>query len=75
MRSAIASGAAARGEARREVAEAARLAEGATVDIEVENGAIRITPARPRLRLADLLQDETARGEYDCGLPKGEQVL
>jgi antitoxin MazE len=44
----------------RRVAEEARLIEGAKVNIEVEDGAMKVTPSRRRLTLPELLQGEYA---------------
>ncbi len=62
----------------RHVAEEANLAEGACVALEVEDGSLKVTPTRKRLRLADLLEGET-RGrmkaqEVDWGKTQGDEV-
>jgi antitoxin MazE len=63
----------------RHVIEEARLVEGATVRLEVEDGMIRITPTRRRFKLPDLLGNELAReadtgsAEHDWGTAKGEE--
>jgi antitoxin MazE len=59
----------------RNVAEEARLVEGATVRLEVEDGSLRVTPSRPRFKLSDLLASEpVAAAEHDWGEPKGEEI-
>lgn len=63
------------------VTEEVRLVEGECVNVEIENGAIKVTPSRKRFKLADLLKDEPKRPkgekkprEYDWGKPRGEEV-
>ena len=59
------------------LAEDARLVEGATVDLRVENGTLVVAPARKRYRLADLLAEskpETGHGETDWGAPRGKET-
>ena len=46
----------------RHIAAAAQLIEGATVGLDVENGSIKVTPTRKRLRLADLLERRAPPG-------------
>lgn len=58
----------------RHLAEEVKLMEGTTVCVEVEDGSIRVTPSRPKFRLADLLADEPRGHEYDWGEPTGEEV-
>lgn len=58
----------------RNIAEGAKLVEGAAVDLEVEGDSIRVTPRRPKFKLADLLIGERASGEVDWGEPKGDEV-
>jgi antitoxin MazE len=58
----------------RNIAEGAKLVEGAPVDLEVEGDSIRVTPRRPKFKLADLLIGERASGEVDWGEPKGDEV-
>jgi antitoxin MazE len=56
--------------------ERAGLREGARVEIEVEAGRIVITCARPRYRLAELLQGmtpEAMREAFDWGPDKGRE--
>ena len=61
----------------RHVIEKARLVEGASVELEVEDGAIKVTPSRPRFSLAELLQPEKPEqekpGEFDWGEPVGRE--
>ncbi len=56
------------------VADEVHLVEGATVTIEVIDGAIRVTPARKRFKLEDLLEGHAKSSEHDWGKPKGEEV-
>ena len=59
------------------LAEEARLVEGATVDLRVENGALVVAPVRKRYRLAELLAEakpETRHGETDWGAPRGKEA-
>lgn len=61
----------------RSVAREARLDEGDTVDVSVDNGAIVIRPSRPRYSLDELVGRITARnrhGEADWGPPAGGEV-
>lgn len=58
------------------VLRSAQLDEGATVEVEVKDGTIVLTPTRKKLKLADLLQGEAEirRGEHDWGKPEGDEV-
>ena len=62
------------------VADEAKLVEGTIVDIEVDDGKIKVTPARPKYSLDDLLKGESAAKkksgsrEVDWGAPKGREV-
>jgi antitoxin MazE len=59
------------------VALEAELAEGDTVDVSVDNGAIVIRPSRPRYTLDELIGRITSRnrhGENDWGAPVGHEV-
>jgi antitoxin MazE len=64
----------------RHVAEQVRLAEGTTVDLEIEDGTLRVTPSRKRFKLADLLQglpprEETREPqEFDWGGSEGDEA-
>jgi antitoxin MazE len=64
----------------RNIADGARLVEGTTVELAIEDGTIRVTPRRPKFRLAELLADkpvrteEPASAEVDWGEPKGDEV-
>lgn len=57
------------------VLKSARLEEGATVEVEVRDGSIVLTPARKKFKLADLLQGEAEirRDKHDWGKPAGEE--
>jgi antitoxin MazE len=63
----------------RHVAEEARLEEGTTVDLEAKDGVLKVTPARRRFKLADLLEGEPKRApnaaptEVDWGEPAGDE--
>jgi antitoxin MazE len=59
------------------VALEAQLAEGDTVDVSVDNGAIVIRPARPRYSLEELVGRITSRNRHnqtDWGTPLGHEV-
>jgi len=59
------------------VALEAQLAEGDTVDVSVDNGAIVIRPSRPRYALNELVGRITPRNrhaESDWGSPLGHEV-
>jgi antitoxin MazE len=58
------------------VTEEARLVEGVCVNVEIEDGSIRVTPTRKRFKLSELLEGEPAKAEreFDWGQPKGEEV-
>jgi antitoxin MazE len=59
------------------VAREARLDEGDTVDVSVDNGAIVIRPSRPRYSLDELVARITARNrhnESDWGAALGHEV-
>ncbi len=62
----------------RHITEEANLTDGSSVNVEVEDGAIRITPARKRFLLSELLEGEPQRDhnehEIDWGKPKGIEV-
>lgn len=59
------------------VVEDAKLSEGDTMDIRVQDGVVIMKPSRPRYRLEDLMADfrpEHSHGEIDTGKPVGEEV-
>ena len=62
------------------VADEARLVEGSTVEIDVEDGTLRVTPARKRFLLSELIADEPPRDkgsaspEADWGERRGDEV-
>jgi antitoxin MazE len=58
----------------RHLAEEAKLIEGATVSLEVEDGSLRIRPSRPKFKLSDLLARESPATEHDWGEAKGDEV-
>jgi antitoxin MazE len=58
----------------RAVASEAKIAEGDTVDVSVEAGAIIVRPARPAYSLEELVNKITPRnrhGETEWGKPTG----
>ena len=62
----------------RQIADELRLAEGASVTLEVSEGALRVTPKRKRFRLSELLAGEPEREsqdghEFDWGPPTGNE--
>lgn len=60
-----------------QLAQEAKLSEGARVDVSVRDGEIVISPARPRYRLSDLLaahRPEHNHAEVDFGRPEGREV-
>jgi antitoxin MazE len=64
----------------RHVADQVRLAEGTTVELEVDDGTLKIIPSRKKFKLSELLDGEPARGsnteastEVDWGQPKGDE--
>lgn len=56
------------------IADEVHLVEGAMVTIQVEDGSIRVTPARKRFALSELLEGHKKSAEYGWGKPKGEEV-
>jgi antitoxin MazE len=61
----------------RSVAREARLDDGDTVSVSVDNGAIVIRPSRPRHSLEELVERITPRnrhGEADWGGPLGDEA-
>lgn len=62
----------------RQVAEAAGLGEGTTVDLEVSDGVVRLAVARPRYTLEELLAQITPENLpteiFDDG-PHGQELL
>jgi antitoxin MazE len=59
------------------VAREARLGEGDTVDVSVENGTIVIRPSRPRYSLDELVRRITPKNrhqESDWGGPFGGEA-
>jgi antitoxin MazE len=62
----------------RQIADELRLAEGASVTLEVSEGTLRVTPKRKRFRLSELLAGEPkleGQGgrEFDWGPPRGNE--
>ncbi len=58
----------------RNLADEVHLSEGASVDLVVEDGALKITPSRKKFKLSDLLADEPRMSEADWGKLKGEEA-
>jgi antitoxin MazE len=62
----------------RHVADEIRLVEGTLVNLEVEDGSLRVTPSRKKFKLADLLSSEepstVAPREVDWGEPRGDET-
>jgi antitoxin MazE len=62
----------------RPLAEQFNLVDGSTVDLEVDNGALKIIPLRKRLSLSELLADEPRRTEpnveFDWGRRTGDEA-
>jgi antitoxin MazE len=65
------------------VAEQARLVEGTTVDLEVDDGILKVIPSRKKFKLSELLQGEpkhagkkkgAAAAEVDWGPPRGDET-
>ncbi|PIB91261.1 AbrB/MazE/SpoVT family DNA-binding domain-containing protein [Caulobacter sp. FWC2] len=60
----------------RQMIETVRMAEGQTVDLEIQDDAIVIRNARKRFKLADLLAEmkpEQRHEEQDFGAPVGKE--
>ncbi len=55
------------------LARESRLAEGATVNLELRDGSLIVTPVRKKFKLAELLADYDAAAvtEVDWGRPEG----
>jgi antitoxin MazE len=62
----------------RHVAEEAKLAEGACVALQVEDGSILVTPTRKKFKLSELLEGEPRRKEkakeVDWGKTQGDET-
>ena len=64
----------------RHVTEEANIVEGTTVEIVVDDGMLKIIPARKKFRLSELLQgeperlDQEAHAEVEWGHPKGDEA-
>ena len=62
------------------IADEAKLVEGAVVELEVDDGTLKVSLARPRYTLADLLEGErparkqAASREAEWGAPKGGET-
>ncbi|SEL11035.1 antitoxin MazE [Roseovarius azorensis] len=57
------------------LARESRLAEGATVNLELRDGSLIVTPVRKKFKLAELLKDhdKAAASEVDWGRPEGDE--
>jgi antitoxin MazE len=59
----------------RHIAEEVNLVEGSSVRVEIEDGSLRLTPARKRFKLSELLEGEPSKTkEFDWGKPVGDEV-
>ena len=46
-----------------------------SVRVEIEDGSLRLTPARKRFKLSELLEGEPSKTkEFDWGKPVGDEV-
>lgn len=62
----------------RQVADAAGLGEGATVELEITDGVVRLVPTRPRYTLEELLAGITPENLPDDTFddpPRGQELL
>jgi antitoxin MazE len=64
----------------RHVADQVRLVEGTNVDLEIDDGVLKVTPSRKKFRLSELLAGEPKReanaasAEVDWGKPTGDEA-
>jgi antitoxin MazE len=64
----------------RRVADQLHLGEGTTVELEVADGVLKVTPPRKRFKLSELIQGEPKRDEQasshevDWGGPRGDEA-
>lgn len=64
----------------RHVADKVRLVEGTTVELEIDDGTLKVIPSRKKFKLSELLDGEPKRvataasTEVDWGKPKGEET-
>ena len=61
----------------RHVVEGANLKEGVSVEVEVREGALVVTPVRKKFKLSELLAGVTPKNshaETDWGDPQGEEA-
>ncbi|MFO1172080.1 MAG: AbrB/MazE/SpoVT family DNA-binding domain-containing protein [Hyphomicrobiaceae bacterium] len=62
------------------IADQVRLVEGSTVQLEIDDGTLKIIPARKKFKLSELLAGEPERtseqecAEVDWGKPEGDEV-
>jgi antitoxin MazE len=61
----------------KQVADSAGLGEGASVEVDVVDGVVRLTPARPRYSLTELLAGITEDNipESFDDRPRGKELL
>jgi len=61
----------------RQIADAAGLGEGAAVEVDVVDGAVRVTPAKPVYSLSELLAQITPENipESFDDRPRGRETL
>jgi antitoxin MazE len=60
----------------RHVADEAKLTEGSTVEFELQDGALKVIPARRKLTLSELLEgepQENGTAEVDWGERRGNE--
>ena len=63
-----------------DLADQVRLVEGSTVQLEIDDGTLKIIPARKKFKLSELLAGEPERtseqecAEVDWGKPEGDEV-
>lgn len=57
------------------LAKEGKLAEGATVNLEMRDGSLVVTPVRKKFKLADLLKDFESDSvqEFDWGKSEGDE--
>lgn len=60
----------------RHIAESARLSDGQTVELAIENEAIVVRAARKKFKLSELLADyrREPESEVDWGKPEGNEA-
>lgn len=62
------------------VADQVHLAEGTTVELEIDDGTLKVRPSRKKFKLSELLEGEPKRKsdapstEVDWGKPRGDEA-